>query len=86
MATLLEEVAGMQTVERPKPQFASKTLFGAPPKTKSLDDVIVGARNDLVGTRVTKCVWCGGSMRPVRRRDSERVTGGRCRNCGTSLS
>lgn len=76
----------MQTLTKPKPRFASKTLFAEPSNTQSLDDVIVGARADLVGTRVTKCVWCGGSMRPVRRRGSERVTGGRCRNCGTSLS
>lgn len=76
----------MQTIAKPKPRFASKTLFAAPSKTESLDELISGARDDLVATRLTKCVWCGGSMRPVRSRGSERVTGGRCRNCGTCLS
>ena len=76
----------MQTIAKPKPQFASKTLFAAPIKTRSLNDLIVEMRTDLVGARLTKCVWCGGSMRPVRRRSGDRVTGGRCRNCGTSLS
>ena len=76
----------MQTITKPKSRFASKTLFAAPSKAQSLDDVIAGVRDDLVGTRVATCIWCGGSMRPVRRRGSERVTGGRCRNCGTSLS
>jgi len=76
----------MSTIIETKPRFASKTLFGAPAKTRSLDDLIGEVRNELVANRVATCPSCQGSMRPVHGRGRTVVTGGRCRNCGATLS
>ena len=83
--TALEEKR-VSNVVKTKPQFASKTLFAAPPKTRTLDDMVTGVRNELVANHMVRCLSCGGVMRPVHGRDHETVTGGRCRNCGATLS
>lgn len=73
-------------VVKAKPRFASKTLFAAPRKTRTLDDLVTGVRNELVANHMVRCLSCGGVMRPVLGPDHETVTGGRCRNCGATLS
>ena len=66
--------------------FADKTLFAAPAKTRTLDDLIGDVRNELVANRTAVCPSCQGAMRPMHGRSREVVTGGRCRNCGATLS
>lgn len=73
-------------VVKTKPQFASKTLFGETRKTRTLDDLVTGVRDELVANHLVRCLSCGGVMRPVLGPDHETVTGGRCRNCGATLS
>jgi hypothetical protein len=84
MTALLEDRKRELIVETRR-GFASKTLFGAPSKRRSLDDEIVGVRNELVANRTTKCLVCGGAMAPTHGRAHDVVTGGRCRNCGSTL-
>ena len=86
MTTTLDKERLMSTIIETKPRFASKTLFAAPAKTRTLDDLIGDVRNELVADRTATCPSCHGSMRPVHGRSREVVTGGRCRNCGATLS
>jgi hypothetical protein len=76
----------MAEVVRTKPRFGSKTLFAAPRETRTLDDMVTGVRNELVANHLVRCLSCGGVMRPVHGRDQGTVTGGRCRNCGATIS
>ena len=46
------------------------------PKGLTLEDVVLGAWEDLVAGSPAECPVCGGSMR---------ITGG-CRSCGSDLS
>lgn len=76
----------VSNVVKARPQFASKTLFAAPKQRQTLNDMIGNVRDELVAGRVTTCPSCHGAMRPVRGRDRDAVIGGRCRNCGATLS
>lgn len=86
MTITLDKERLMSTIIETKPRFARKTLFAAPPKTKTLDDLIGDVRHELVSNRTATCLSCHGSMRPIHGRSREVVTGGRCRNCGATLS
>lgn len=87
MTVLSKEVEMATPVKHGKPRF-SKTLFSgpvtAPAPPRTLDDVIVDARNALVTGQAVSCIACGGYMRPIRA--GAMVRGGRCHNCGSTLS
>lgn len=76
----------MSTIMETKPRFADKTLFAAPAKTRTLNDLIGDVRSELVANRTATCPSCHGAMRPIHGRRQDVVTGGRCRNCGATLS
>ena len=86
MTITLDKERLMSTIIETKPRFAHKTLFAAPAKTRTLDDLIGNVRDELVANRTASCPSCRGAMRPVHGRSREVVTGGRCRNCGATLS
>ena len=50
----------------------------------TLDDAIVGAWEGLAAQVVVACPLCDGSLRPKPALDS--LVGGRCDDCGTSLT
>ena len=83
---IAQEEKMVSEVVRTKPRFATKTLFAAPRSQPTLNDLIGNVRDELVSGRVTTCPSCSGAMRPVRGRDHDTVVGGRCRNCGATLS
>jgi hypothetical protein len=76
----------VEEVVKVKPRYASKTLFAAARQTRTLDDLITGVRNELAAGRAAVCPSCRGSMRPVQSHDRKVVSGGRCRNCGATIS
>ena len=82
----LEEDKLVADVVKAKPRYASKTLFAAHRETRTLDDLVTGVRDELVANHLVRCVSCGGVMRPVLGPDRHTITGGRCRNCGATLS
>lgn len=50
----------------------------------TLDDLVVGAWEDLLAARSAACPLCGGAMAP-RHGAGPAPVGGRCRSCGTSV-
>jgi hypothetical protein len=50
----------------------------------TLDDLIVGAWEDLLATRSAACPLCGGAM-ASRHGAGPAPVGGRCGSCGTTL-
>jgi hypothetical protein len=51
----------------------------------TLDDVVSGAWEELTAHAVVECLVCGGGLAPEYGAHA-RPIGGRCRNCGTTLS
>ncbi|HEV7494817.1 hypothetical protein [Baekduia sp.] len=51
----------------------------------TLDDVIVGVWEGLAAHRIVACLACGEAMTP-RYSAGPVPVGGRCRNCGTTIS
>ena len=51
----------------------------------TLDDLLAGVWEGLSARRAVRCPVCVGEMEPVGAGD-EGVAGGRCRECGTTLS
>jgi len=49
----------------------------------TLDDAIVGAWEGLVAAAAVACPLCGGTLRPQR---DAGAAGGRCGDCGTTLT
>jgi hypothetical protein len=71
-------VTTVRPVERPA------VLFGVEDRDRAggeptLDDAVVAAWEGLAARSAVACPLCGGGMRP-------RAAGGRCEDCGTSLS
>ena len=52
---------------------------------ETLDRMVVGGWERLTGCATTSCLLCGGTMEPTYGAHS-RPIGGRCRDCGTTLS
>ena len=49
----------------------------------TLDEAIVGAWEGLAALATVACPLCGGALRP---RSTEHGAGGRCGDCGTTLT
>ena len=49
----------------------------------TLDEAIVGAWEGLAARATVACPLCGGALRP---RSTEHGAGGRCGDCGTTLT
>jgi len=67
--------------------FAGETVVpdDAPRGRPTLDDVVVGAWEGLAARHSAPCLICGGTMTP-RYGSGPRPVGGRCGDCGTTLS
>jgi hypothetical protein len=59
--------------DRPMVDFSAPRLFE--PSGSSLEDVVLGAWNELVATGRAACLVCGGDLHPVG-----------CIDCGSQLS
>jgi hypothetical protein len=57
----------------------------APHGRPTLDDLVVGVWEGLCAHHPASCPVCGGAMTP-RYGSGPRPVGGRCGDCGTSLS
>lgn len=67
------------------PSMAFDALFDLPADGQTLDDLIVGAWEDLSAHRTVTCPVCQrASMRP-RYGAGQGAVGGRCGDCGTIL-
>ncbi len=61
------------------------TLFDDLGGEPTLDDVIAGAWEGLAAHRSVECPVCGGALEPQYGAQA-RPVGGRCRDCGSTLS
>jgi hypothetical protein len=52
---------------------------------ETLDDLVVGSWQRLTGRAPVACLLCGGTMEPSYGAHANPI-GGRCRDCGTTLS
>jgi hypothetical protein len=57
----------------------------APGSGETLDRLVVGGWERLTSRATTQCLLCGGTMEPTYGVQSKPI-GGRCRDCGTTLS
>jgi hypothetical protein len=57
----------------------------AQPSGETLDRLVVGGWERLTSRVATPCLLCGGTMEPTYGVQSKPI-GGRCRDCGTTLS
>lgn len=74
------------TADRPAILFANAehnaVITATRGRSRSLDTVIGGVWEDLLGGRTAMCLVCGGSVAPCAGHGG----GGKCRDCGSSLS
>jgi tRNA(Ile2) C34 agmatinyltransferase TiaS len=61
------------------------SLFDGPGGEPTLDDMIVSVWEGLTAHRSVTCPLCGSEMKPEYGSHA-RPLGGRCLNCGTTLS
>jgi hypothetical protein len=59
-------------------------LFASPPESRTLEDVISGAWEELSAHRTATCPICDGLME-ARYGSGPSAVGGRCRDCKTEL-
>jgi hypothetical protein len=89
-------VLDLERIERPAILFGPEPEAVAPgasaaPRARdeglggglTLDDAIVGAWEGLAAQVAVACPLCGGALRP---RTAARDGGGRCGDCGTTLT
>lgn len=71
--------------QRPAILFANAqhnaAIISARGRARSLDTVLGGVWEDLLGGRTAMCLVCGGSVAPRAGHDA----GGECRDCGSTL-
>jgi hypothetical protein len=67
----------------PATDAAAHERDGDPGGGLTLDDAIVGVWEGLAAQDVVACLLCGGALRPHEVPDA---VGGRCDDCGASLS
>lgn len=65
--------------EHPSPHFAARR------ESRTLEDVISGAWEDLSAHRTATCPVCSAGMTP-RYGSGASAVGGRCSGCGTELA
>lgn len=70
----------MATIDLARPSF----LFASPRESRTLEDVISGAWEELSAHRTAACPICDGPME-ARYGSGPSAVGGRCRDCGSEL-
>lgn len=70
---------------QPAPPMAFDALFDRPADEPTLDDLVVGAWEDLSAHRTVTCPVCGSAAMRPRYGAGLGVAGGRCGDCGSVL-
>jgi len=73
----------MVVIELERP--AASHIQPCPRESRTLEDVLSGAWEELSAHRAATCPVCDGAMVP-RYGSGPFAVGGRCRDCGTELS